>query len=436
MILRVDASSIRDAAGTNLAGGVSILLDAPSPTGEGGGAILDPAVLALGPHEAVSHHPAWASARTLDLVGSTLVPALANAHAHLDLTHIGPRTHDPNAGFVPFVDLIRRERATTDADITAAVRRGIELSMAGGVVAVGDIAGAPGGRATFAPLRALAQSPLRGVSFLEFFAIGRREAASLHHLREALDQRPDAATRVRLGLQPHAPYSVSLHAYRTAFQIASRLRLPVSTHLAETVEEREFISRGSGPQRELLERLGVWEDSILDHIAQGRSPVEHLCAGLDMPKGLVAAHVSDASERDIELLASGGVVVAYCPRASAYFGTHERPGPHRYREMLRAGVAVALGTDSIVNLPAEHALGGHARISTWDDMVHLSRRDATDAETLLAMATRHGARALGLDDGLFRFRVGCSIAGVCVLGAPTFELALARGAAPGLLCSP
>lgn len=438
MVLRVEASSIRDAAGTNLTGGVSLLLQTQEPgwpggPGGSGGATLDPVVLALGSREAVLHHPASESARSLDLQGSTLVPALVNAHTHLDLTHIGPRAHDPKSGFVAFVDLVRRERAGNEADIAASVRRGVQLSLAGGVVAVGDIAGASGGRLTFAPLQALSQSPLRGVSFLEFFAMGRREAASLERLREALETLPAGTPRVRAGLQPHATYSVSPPAFREALRLASRWSLPVSTHLAETFEEREFIARGTGPLRDMLERLGVWEDSILDHVAQGRSPVEHLCAGVDPPRGLLAAHVADASERDIQRLAASGIVVAYCPRAGSYFATHERLGPHRYREMLRAGVAVALGTDSIVNLPAEHASGAHARISTWDDMVLLSRRDGTDAETLLAMATLHGARALGVDDGLFRFRVGGTIAGVCVLGAPTLELALARGVAPGLL---
>ena len=39
-------------------------------------------------------------------------------------------------------------------------------------------------------------------------------------------------------------------------------------------EFREFILRGTGPQRALLERLGLWTDDVLQDVGRGQSPVE------------------------------------------------------------------------------------------------------------------------------------------------------------------
>ena len=115
----------------------------------------------------------------------------------------------------------------------------------------------------------------------------------------------------------------------------------------------------------------------------------------------IAAHLNYVEDRQLELLADWRTTVAYCPRASAYFG-HPQPGrsPHRYRQMLEAGVNVALGTDSLICLDTPN------RISVLDEMRFLYRRDGTDPMTLLRMATTAGAVALGADPSLVTLAPG------------------------------
>src|SRR5690606_3253336 len=133
-----------------------------------------------------------ATARRIDRRRSVIVPGLVNAHTHLDLTHLGPSPHDPADGFMAWVDRIRAGRLAGDAEIEASVALGARLSRRGGVVAVGDIAGAPAGRCSLAPLRALRASGLIGTSYLEYFGIGRGEAGAKERvegvIREALGQ--------------------------------------------------------------------------------------------------------------------------------------------------------------------------------------------------------------------------------------------------------
>ncbi|MBL9032366.1 MAG: amidohydrolase family protein [Phycisphaerae bacterium] len=420
-LLRVRARALIDGDGTRHAPGAVLVGADCTEHGSPPRDARSPAwrLLAAGEPSVVARHPAAGGAATLDLPNSILIPGLVNAHCHLDLTHIGPRPFEPDGGFVGWADHIRRNRPMASSDIGAAIARGVDLSLQGGVVAVGDIAGAAGGRPSLEPWRALRESPLEGVSFLEFFAIGMGRDRGQEAARRAMTQAEceRAGRGIRFGLQPHAPNTVDRRVYEWAADEARRSGLAISTHLAETVEEREFVARAAGPQREFLERLGLWDESATECIGRGEHPVRHLASALAAARFLVA-HVNDAPDETIEILARTGAAVAYCPRASAYFGAEQRLGPHRYRDMLAAGIVVALGTDSIVNLPAAAADVG---VSTWDEMRVLARRDGTDPALLLRMATILGAAALGLDSAAYRFAAPSPLAGLVAVeaGPPT-----------------
>lgn len=421
-LIRIDAHAVADERGV-LASPASMLLGV---SGVGtvkrpGGSLLarDLKLLAVGRPESLPEH---SPDRVISRPGDVLLPPLVNAHTHLDLTHMGPREHDPEAGFVAWVDQIRAERHQDDDAITRSVLDGAELLLRGGTAAVGDIAGAPAGRPSLAPWRALRQTPLTGTSFLEFFGIGAAETRAREAIAALLHEHHDEITTshaVRFGLQPHAPNTVAISLYQWVMTRSSELGIPLSTHLSETPEEIEFIAHASGPQRELLERLGVWTDDI--EAGRGLHPIEHLRPFLEAGAALnpppLVAHVN-ALGAHASLLAGTGVSVAYCPRASAYFDAQRHFGAHPYRELLDAGVNVCLGTDSIVNLPPETCVGPDARISVLDEMRLLFQRDAAPPGLLLAMGTTHGARALGLDAYAFRFDAQASIAGVIAAPGP------------------
>lgn len=469
-VLRFDAAAIADVFGVVASPG-SLLIDTdpaqtqmasttgqirPSGLGRSVGVIL-----AVGTPDEVSAHPAAHTAQTVPLASEAgeaggsagrhvLLPGMVNAHTHLDLTAIGPRPYNPEQGFAGWIGMVRSERLTDAEGISHSVRRGIELSRSAGVVAIGDIAGAPRGRSSLIPARAMAAAGMLGVSFIEFFGIGRNIWNFQQWLGELFAEWERAGLGtdgcVRLGLQPHAPNTVDRRAYAWAFDYAAAMGraiaganqvLPIATHLAESVEEREFVSHGRGAQREMLESLGLWHDSVLHEVGHGARPVEHLAPVLarrgegnaERPRPLLV-HLNDLNDREIEVLAQasdgggasrGGPTVVYCPRASAYFGAERQFGPHRYRDLLRAGVRVALGTDSLINLPSEArqttdevAAGGRGGrgMSVWDEARFLYGRDGTDPAALVRMATVSGAEALGMPPGMFRFEVGNKLAGL------------------------
>ena len=341
------------------------------------------------------------AART-ELPDRVLMPALVNAHAHLDLTDIGPRPY--GGEFAEWIGMVIRERKARAGGERAAVLEGARLARAGGTAFIGDIAGGRG----LVALAALREAGLPGVSYVEVLGIGASEAAGEAFVREL----PGLASReergVRLGISPHAPYTCGDRVYAAA----AASGLPACTHLSESPAELRFVRDATGPFADLLRRVGVWSGDL--H-GWGCSPVERLAPHLAHGQ-MSMAHGNYLGDADIALLeritrdtTTDGPApgIAYCPRASAYFG-HPLDGapPHRYRELLAAGVTVALGTDSIICLDTPD------RIGTLDEMRVLFHRDGTDPRTLLAMATVHGARLLGVHPSRVSLERGATPEGV------------------------
>lgn len=371
-----------------------------------------------------------------ELRDEAVLPALVNVHAHLDLSHLVHRPQNPqgegevdaSAGvrirasdpaavdtvdFPAWAAWVRRNRATSDAAIAASVDRGIKLSRAGGVAAVGDIAG----NASAIPYERLRGSSLAGVSYVEYFGLGDRQERTIAAMSERVRTRPEPIERragtLSLGLQPHAPYSCGPAIYAAAAALGVDHGVPLATHLAETLDELRFARDCGGAMRAMLEGIKVWNDSI---VPLGAHPVDALAATLARGRWLVV-HLNAIEAEHVTLLAAiarsergapdAALAVAYCPRSSAFFG-HPAPGEstHRYRELLDAGVCVALGTDGLPSLDRSD------RISPLDEMRLLHRRDGTDPRLLLRMATINGAMALGLDATRYIFAPGAEVAGV------------------------
>lgn len=318
---------------------------------------------------------------TVDFGDVLLLPGLVNAHCHLDYTDMAGLL-PPQKSFTDWIKLITSTKAEwTLDDFRASWLHGAAMLLRTGTTTVGDIEAAP----DLLPEMWHA-TPLRVLSFLEMTGIRARRTPEAV-LREAADKvRSLPSGRCQAGLSPHAPYSTLPELLSRTAALARRHRWRVTTHVAESRAEYDMIRHRRGEMFQWLRR----NERDLSDCGFG-SPVRHLHrAGLLRPN-LLAVHANHLARGDAELLAQHGVSVAHCPRSHHYFRHRHFP----LRRLLRAGVNVCLGTDSLATVrKAPHQ---SIQLSLFDEMQELALREPwLGAKRILEMAAVNGARALGL----------------------------------------
>jgi cytosine/adenosine deaminase-related metal-dependent hydrolase len=329
-------------------------------------------VAAVGPEATV---PRPAEAVTEEFADGILLPGLINAHTHLELT--GLDRYPPDPDFAAWIRRVRARKAEwSPEDFLDAARAGLAACHAMGVTTVADT-GDSG-----AAIQALAEQGGSGIAYHEVFGPDPAQSAeSLAGLQERIGELSGFATgRVRIGVSPHAPYTVSGSLFRAVSRWARGERLPVAVHVAESGAETDLLARGTGAFADAWRARRI---PLPDPL--GRSPVAWLDDHGVLGPETLCIHVVRADEDDRALLARAGCAVAHCPISNAAHGH----GAARLDALLAAGLRVGVGTDSVMSV---------GRLDLLAE-VRVSRRLAgLTAEAALGLCTRAAARALGLQD--------------------------------------
>lgn len=332
-----------------------------------------------------------AAAHVVQLGEAFLLPGLVNAHSHLELTVM--RGFLEQGPFRPWLLRLTsaREKVLDEAALRAAARVGIAEGLLAGVTTFADTS------ASGVVIDALTHMRVRGISYQEVFGPDPRQCAtSLGELRQRIARlRESTSSLVRLGLSPHAPYTVSDDLYRAVAALALAEQLPVAVHIAESREETEFVVHGEGPFAD------GWRARGIPVVPRAASPIALLAA-----TGLLAArplliHCVQASNADIDLIAAANCAVVHCPASNAKLGHGIAP----LAPLLEAGVTVALGSDSVAS-SNQMDLIGEARLAAL--FAHADGSTALDARGALALATIGGATALGMEAQTGSLEVGKS----------------------------
>ncbi|PAS99888.1 MAG: hypothetical protein BSR46_05425 [Candidatus Dactylopiibacterium carminicum] len=314
--------------------------------------------------------------RELDLAGRIVSPGFINMHYHAGLNFV--RGVAPDLGFAPSYTPGLPQASQLTPDEAAALSRlgAIEALKSGCTTLVDSFVHAdhivPGMADT--GVRLFASPRLNDVDFASVLAGARRfdPVRAQRVLREAEDfvtrWHGCAGGRVQAHLTAHAPDTCSPDFLKAVAALARRHGLVISTHLAQSQEEVDWIqaSHGCSPV-ELLQRLGL------------------------LAPDLLAGHCIHVSDEDIALLADSGEQVVHIPLGNAVSG---RFAPtHALRQ---AGARLSLATDTM------H--GDMIEAMRWALAVgriqqgHVSER--WQPRDVLAMATLQGATALGQGEAL------------------------------------
>jgi 5-methylthioadenosine/S-adenosylhomocysteine deaminase len=159
---------------------------------------------------------------------------------------------------------------------------------------------------------------------------------------------------------------------------SSELDVPVHMHVHETAAEVAEAQQNTG-QRPLqrLDQLNL------------------------LNSNLIAVHMTELNEFEIERVAEAGVNVAHCPESNLKLGSGMCP----VATLLDQGVNVCLGTDGAASNNDLDLLGEMRSAALLAKGFSRNAR-ACDARQAIEMATINGARALGLGDSIGSIEIG------------------------------
>ena len=142
------------------------------------------------------------------------------------------------------------------------------------------------------------------------------------------------------------------------------------------------------------------EIAIVHEMTGCRSNIEYLANVHLTSRHLCAAHCVWADDRDQQLLAEHDVKVMHCPGSNLKLGSGIAPVP----EMRARGITVSLGADGAAC---------NNRLDMFEEMrlaavlqAMRAKPGVLNARDVLWMATRAGAKTLGLDDDIGSLEVG------------------------------
>ena len=318
----------------------------------------------------------------VDLGNVLLMPGLVNAHTHLELTAM--------RGFLEDLDfrrwilrLTNARRAILDRDaLLDSARYGLEEGIRAGITAYADTS------ESGVVMQAMREAGVRGVMYQEVFgpdpahcaeSIGglREKVAALRYLETPL---------VRVGVSPHAPYTVSNELFRATAELARELGLPMAVHIAESELEQSLVVEASGSFAEGLRRRGIAVT------ARALSPVQLLADLRILDVRPLLIHCVRVNARDIVTIADSRSSVAHCPASNAKLGHGVAP----LDELLAAGVQVGLGSDSMASNNRMNILE-EARLALLAQRARVGSCETPEAIEALELATIGGAQAIGVD---------------------------------------
>ena len=347
------------------------------------GALLigpDGRVQAVGPDSGV---PRPSDVVAEDFGDAVILPGLINTHTHLELTGFEGQVRERE--FPAWIRRLRELKTTrAPAEYAEAARRGLAACYAGGVTTIADT-GDSG-----AALQALAEVGGSGVAYQEVFGPHPAQAAeSLAGLRDRVTcLRGWAGNRVRIGVSPHAPYTVSGPLFRAVAAWSEAESLPLAVHIAESPAETQFLANGTGPFAEAWEARGIPLPP-----SSGLTPVGWLAEHGVLTERTLCIHAVQVDGTDIDRLADSGAAVAHCPLSNQ--AHHHGAAP--LGALLEAGIRLGLGTDSEVSVGRPDLLA-EARAAR-------SLAGST-ADAVIELCTLGGARALGLSSETGSLRNG------------------------------
>lgn len=353
--------------------GLFVTMDDSMPTVRGHMVVTDDRITYIG-----TDVPKQLSPHAVILDGSRLafMPGLVNTHGHAAMTLLRGYSDDQKLQVWLEEKMWPMEAKYVDADTRAGSALAIVEMLKTGTTAFVDMYDRMDQVAQM-----VEQGGIRGI--LTRGVIGLcPEDVQKAKLEDALsfarDWNGQANGRITTLLSPHAPYTCPPAYIEKFVEAAHEMDLPLHTHMSETLAEVE--------------------QNVRDY---GLRPVEHLDKLGFFSRPALVAHAVHLNDEEIALLAERGVSVSHNPVSNLKLAS----GIARVPDLMKAGVTVSLGTDSVAsnnNLD----LFEEIRLSALLHKGISGDPTAIPAWEALKLGTTYGASAVWQGDSIGKLKEG------------------------------
>ncbi|HEX4565853.1 MAG TPA: 5'-deoxyadenosine deaminase, partial [Vicinamibacterales bacterium] len=322
----------------------------------------------------VGAEPPGSHDTVIDARGAYLLPGFIQTHVHLCQTLFRGYADD-----LALLDWLRRrvwplEAAHTPATLRASARLGAAELLLSGTTTALTMETVHDTDVVFEALETFGLRAVIGKCMMDSDSqvpkrLQEQTRASIDEsiaLRKRWDGRANG--RLRAAFAPRFAVSCSRELLEAVADLSSRDRVIIHTHASENRDEIDVVRQLSGRM------------SYFEYLADTGLATSHLCA----------AHCVWVSDAEQALLAERDVKVMHCPSSNLKLGSGLAP----VVEMRARGISVSLGADGAAC---------NNRLDMFDEMRLAATLQAVrkqpgvlTARDALWMATREGARALGL----------------------------------------
>ena len=333
-------------------------------------------IIAIGPVNEIL--TAYQSNKLLEGNNRVVMPGLINGHSHAAMTLLRGMAED-----MALLDWLTKYIFPAELEFVDAefVRIGTELAcwemIRGGTTTFVDMYYYPDVIAEV--VESCGMRALVSATVIERPSPGAANAADSMIKGQAFINRwKGKNSRITPVFGPHANYTLNIEQLRAVREAAKKAGVGITIHMSESQYEVEYSKANYGKTSiDLFDSIGL----------------------LDVP--VIGAHVVWPTDAEILILAERNVGVIHNPTSNMKTAAGISP----VTKMLAAGVRVGLGTDGAAS---------NNDLDMWEEMrlaAFLQKVDRMDPEvmpanTVLTMATRGGAEAIGLGKSIGSLEVG------------------------------
>ncbi len=371
-----DAQDGRQLASLVITGGTIVTMDdARHVLSPGAIAVAGTDIVGVGTPEEIA--AAFSPAETVDATGQVVLPGLINTHTHAAMVLYRGLGNDLNLQDWLSKYIFPAEGKTVSPEF---VRAGTRLAALEMIL---------GGTTTFVDMyyfeeevaEAAKEAGLRGVlgqTIIQFPVGDARTPEEALARAQTFIARYKGDALVTPAVAPHSMYTLSADTLRATDRLARERRVPLLIHLEETRTERE----------DAIRTLGL-------------SPTGYLAKLALLGPHVIGAHGVWLGPNDIRLVAESGTAISHNPESNMKLASGTAP----LGDYAAAGVTVGLGTDGAAS---NNDLDMFEAMRQAAFLQKVVRADPTvaPASFVLDMATRGGARAIGMADRLGQITPG------------------------------